>query len=222
MLRSFARHIPPASLAAAILASLAPNPWLPAVHGATPSVAQQQREPPDVYAPFLWLIGAWESQPIDQDGLTIRGRMEFSWGERNLFMRYVGRRLVDGRCTPDFEGIMLWHGVNERIVLTGAYVSSPTLVMEQGTVEAVGPDTLRRQFEVVFAKGEPLPFGRAGTFAPPGGTTMRFRQIWRRASEDRLHEEFAMLRDGKWLTPLPNPGGPDGFVWTRVASPNGC
>ncbi len=167
-----------------------------------------ERENP--YAPFEWLIGKW----VGGVRQGAQASMTFEWGVNKTFIKYSGIRPINGKEVPEYEGMIAWHGMKEKMIVTSVYLSENRLVMEEGEFEVLPEGGVRKYFKVFYAAGEKLPWSD-GKIAPKGGAALEFLQTWEPEDEDGLRDTFLMKKDGKWRSPH---NRPEGFVWRRAST----
>lgn len=159
----------------------------------TPAHAQTPaRTTDEAYAPYAWLIGAWES-----DGGAIK--QLFQWGPARSYIEYFTlTRDASGAEHTHMAGMLLYNAESQNLDFLIA-LEPGSLGMERGSMRVESDGALVRDVELVG----------------PDGAHGRFRQTFRMHSED-LAETSLMQDDGRggWTPRFP---GSDHLAMRRLS-----
>jgi hypothetical protein len=166
------------------------------------------------YAPYEFLIGDWDVSVAEGPPAMVA---RFSWGPNRSYIRYAASLLTAKGEEPHFEGVLMWNGVAKNLdMLLMLDLSERAAVQERGTLSLAPDGTLVREINASYSEGA-TPIG--GRKAGANGTTVHFRQTYRRLAPDKI--ESAAMRETPqgWVPTFP---GGDRMIMTRraAADPN--
>jgi len=164
---------------------------------------------PRQYAPYAFLIGAWDVAP---DGGPPIGVARFRWGPNGAYIWYSQSLLEDGAERPHFEGVLVWNGVRRKLDMLLSVDLDRGLVAESGTLGIQPDGTLVREITAIYSEGAGAMGGKP---AGPEGATARFRQTFRREAPDRIATRVLRASGKGWVATFP---GSDRLVMTRRAA----
>ncbi|HJT79907.1 MAG TPA: hypothetical protein VJ719_01815 [Chthoniobacterales bacterium] len=167
----------------------------------------QAQEPPNVYAPFEFLIGEWDIRAADSDKVMAVQRVR--WGPNRSYMWYSVALISDGKEEPHLEGMLMWNGVHKNLDMLFAIDLLSGRSQEQGTISATKDGELVREITAVHSEGVPTSAGKA--IGSEGGTR-QFRQIYKRLGPDKIETSVMRKTDQGWVASFP---GSDKWIMTR-------
>ena len=168
---------------------------------------------PAHYAPYAFLIGEWNLTP--EGGGPALGVTRFRWGPNRSYIWYSQSFLEGDEERPHFEGLLVWNGERKNVDMLLVADLDRGLVQERGTLAVLPDGTVVRAITATYAEGA-APMG--GKPAGPAGATARFRQTFRRESDDRVSTRVLRENAGGWMATFP---GSDRLVMTRRPESSG-
>ncbi len=170
---------------------------------------------PSVYAPYEFLIGAWDVAPAS--GGKPFAVSYFKWGPNKSYIWYSTSSFDQaGNEVPHFEGILAYNGVRKNLDMLVELAlggSIPGSIDETGTVSVQADGTVLRDITATYAEGA-LP--RRSEKAGPNGWTGHYHHTFRADGRDRVLMSLTMETDRGWVPTFP---GSDQVVMTRRSAP---
>jgi hypothetical protein len=161
------------------------------------------------YAPYEFLIGDWNVSVAEGPPAMVA---RFSWGPNRSYIRYAASLLTAKGEEPHFEGVLMWNGVAKNLdMLLMLDLSERASVQERGTLSLAPDGTLVREINASYSEGA-TPIG--GQKAGANGTTVHFRQTYRRLTPDKIATSAMRETPQGWVPTFP---GGDRMVMTRRA-----
>jgi hypothetical protein len=159
------------------------------------------------YAPYEFLIGDWDVSVAEGPPAMVA---RFSWGPNRSYIRYAASLLTAKGEEPHFEGVLMWNGVAKNLdMLLMLDLSEHAAVQERGTLSLAPDGTLVREINASYSEGA-TPIG--GRKAGANGTTVHFRQTYRRLAPDKIATAAMRETPHGWVPTFP---GGDRMIMTR-------
>jgi hypothetical protein len=159
------------------------------------------------YAPYEFLIGDWDVSLAEGPPAMVA---RFSWGPNRSYIRYAASLLTAKGEEPHFEGVLMWNGVAKNLdMLLMLDLTERAAVQERGTLSVAADGTLVREINASYSEGA-TPLG--GQKAGPAGTTVHFRQTYRRLAPDKIATAAMRETPQGWVPTFP---GGDRMIMTR-------
>ncbi len=164
---------------------------------------------PKVYEPYAFLIGEWD---VSVEGRLPAAVSRMLWGPMKTYIRYSGALLVNGKESPNFEGILVWNGVRRTLdMLLVLDLTTQQLVQEQGSISLQPDGSVVREITVYYAEGTLTPPDWTKT-AGPAGATARFRHTFKQVSPGRIRASVLRQAEGHWVPSFP---GGDNLIMVK-------
>ncbi|MBL8779568.1 MAG: hypothetical protein JNL06_01380 [Alphaproteobacteria bacterium] len=162
------------------------------------------------YAPYEFLIGDWNVSVAERPPAMVA---RFSWGPNRSYIRYAASLLTAKGEEPHFEGVLMWNGVAKNLdMLLMLDLTARAAVQERGTLSVASDGALVREISASYSEGA-TPIG--GQRAGADGTTMHFRQTYRRLAPDKIATAAMRETPQGWAPTFP---GADRMIMTRRAA----
>ena len=164
---------------------------------------------PDEYQDLAFLIGEWQSEFGDR-----KARMTFGWGKNKRNIHFQNHYLPgkDQPWVQENEGLISYHGVKDKLVFITSYAKESSHLMAEGVYEVINDGTILRQFTCHYKAGDKLPWS-GGSVAPPGGKSIKFKQVWTPVDDDTFRGEFYWQKNGQWEHPFEKEGFEE--IWKK-------
>jgi hypothetical protein len=170
---------------------------------------------PSVYAPYAFLIGAWDVAPAS--GGKPFAVSYFKWGPHQSYIWYSTSSLDGaGQEDPHFEGILAYNGVRKNLDMLVELAlggSIPGSIEETGTVSIQADGTVLRDITAIYAEGARP---RRSEIAGATGWTGHFHHTFRADGPTRVLMSMTMETEQGWVPTFP---GSDRIVMTRRSTP---
>jgi hypothetical protein len=154
------------------------------------------------YAPYAFLIGAWDVAPENGPAFAVT---RFTWGPNQSYIWFSTSLLENGREAPHFEGMLMWNGMRRNLDMLVALDLNGGRAQEQGTVSIDAEGVVVRDHISISSDSPGRPAG-----------TAHFRQTFKAVGPDRLLTSILRETDKGWVANFP---GGDRAVMTRRAAP---
>jgi len=168
-----------------------------------------------VYAPYEFLIGAWDVAPAS--GGKPFGVSRFRWGPNKSYIWYSTSTFDrDGSEVPHFEGILAYNGVRKNLDMLVELAlggSIPGSIDETGTVSVQADGSVLRDITASYAEGAAP--SRAQT-AGSNGWSGHYRHTFKADGPDRVLMSMTKETDRGWEPTFP---GADQIVMSRRNAP---
>ena len=176
--------------------------------GAVPfsAFAQIDRAP---YAPFESLIGVWEVS--DGAGGPPFAIHRFRWSPSRSYILHSGSILINGAEQPQFEGMLMWNGVERRLDVLISTDLRYGLSQQQGSIRIGEDGVFVREIQGIFSPGV-----SRGSDPPAGqrGAIQDFRQTYRVTEPGRMLTSVMRHAGERWEPTHP---GSESWVMVRIS-----